>query len=283
MQTRRLDPALFAPPPLKPAEFEQIRRLAHEHFGLDLKHGKQNLVVTRLMKELRRLGMTSFDEYFRHVSEDSSGEALGDLADALTTNFTSFLREQSHFDFLRTKLTSQLPKGGPVEIWSTACSTGEEAYSILFTLLEAMGPLAEVRVLGTDISKRALQAAAQATYESSRVSALPQIWLNRYFLKGNGRWQGWWRVRPDYRAKVTFRRFNLVSDQPGITSFPVIFCRNVAIYFDKPTQAAVIRKVADSLSAGGHLFIGHSESLAGMDRQLAYVQPAVYRKLGRIA
>jgi chemotaxis protein methyltransferase CheR len=148
-------------------------------------------------------------------------------------------------------------------------------------LLEAMGPLANVHVLATDISRRALREASNAIYESSRVSSLPQSWLARYFLKGNGKWQGSFRVRPEYRARVTFRRFNLVSDQPMIAKFPIIFCRNVAIYFDKPTQAAVVRKVADSLTAGGHLFIGHSESLTGMDRRLGYVQPAIYRKHGK--
>ncbi|HXJ42967.1 MAG TPA: protein-glutamate O-methyltransferase CheR [Bryobacteraceae bacterium] len=281
MQSRGTVAELLSSPPLKASEFEHIRQLAYDKFGLDLKDGKQGLVVTRLTKELRRLGLTSFDQYLRHLSADRSGEAMIEMADALTTNFTSFLREQAHFQFLRNQLLPQLPKTGPVEIWSAASSTGEEVYSILFTVLETLGPSADVRLLGTDISTRALRAANDAVYHGSRLEGLPPGWLQRYFLKGNGSRDGSFRVRPEYRAMVTFRRFNLVVDEPGSARFPAIFCRNVAIYFDKPTQAAVARKLANVLAPGGHLFIGHSESLSGMDHGLAYVQPALYRKPGK--
>lgn len=264
---------------LKASEFEGIRHLAYVKFGLDLKDGKQNLVVTRLSKELKRLGLTSFDQYLRHISSDRTGEALSEMADALTTNFTSFLREQAHFEFLRRELAPQFANG-PVEIWSAAASTGEETYSILFTLLDALGPSAGVHVLGTDISTRALKIAAQGIYEASRLESLPACWLQRYFLQGNGRWKGSYRVRREYREKVTFRRFNLVTGTPRGAKFPAIFCRNVAIYFDKPTQAALARKLASALEPGGYLFIGHSESLSGMDHGLTYVQPAVYRRPG---
>ncbi len=113
------------------------------------------------------------------------------------------------------------------------------------------------------------------------MDGLPSGWLQRYFLKGNGRWQGSYRVRPEYRERVRFQRFNLVTDQPGNIRYPAIFCRNVAIYFDKATQAALARKLAAALEPGGYLFIGHSESLSGMDHGLSYVQPALYRKSGK--
>lgn len=271
-------PDTLTAPSLRPSEFAQIRELAYRKFGLDLKEGKQSLVVTRLSKELRRLGLTTFEQYLHHVTADQSGEALIELADALTTNFTSFMREQDHFRFLRTELAAELPLSGPVNVWSCASSSGEEPYSILFTLLETLGPGADVRILATDISTRALRAGEAAVYEGERLTQLPASWLHRYFLKGNGRWNGSWRVRPEYREKVRFQRFNLVADQPGVTRFPAIFCRNVAIYFDKPTQGAVARKLASALEPGGYLFIGHSESLSGMDHGLAYVQPALYRK-----
>jgi chemotaxis protein methyltransferase CheR len=270
--------AQYTPPALKEAEFAQIRELAYRKFGLDLKEGKQNLIVTRLSKELRRLGLTSFEQYFQYVSTDRSGEALIEMADALTTNFTSFLREQAHFQFLRNELAGQLQRTGPVDVWSCASSTGEEPYSILFTLLDTLGPTADVRILATDISTRALKAGTAAVYEAQRLAGLPPAWLRQYFLKGNGQWQGSFRVRPEYRERVRFQRFNLVKDQPGNVRFPAIFCRNVAIYFDKPTQAAVARKLASALQPGGYLFIGHSESLSSMDHGLAYVQPALYRK-----
>jgi chemotaxis protein methyltransferase CheR len=280
--TRAAPPAdTFTPPALNESEFAQIRQLAYRKLGLDLKEGKQTLIVTRLSKELRRLGLQSFTEYCRHVASDRSGEALVEMGDALTTNFTGFLREQAHFHFLRTELTAKLRRTGPVDIWSAASSTGEEPYSILFTLLDALGPAADVRVLATDISTRALKAGTAAVYEADKVADLPPGWLQRYFLKGNGQWQGSFRVRPEYRERVSFRRFNLVTDQPGNSRFPAIFCRNVAIYFDKPTQAAVARKLASVLEPGGYLFIGHSESLHGMDHGLSYVQPALYRKHGK--
>lgn len=271
----------FAPPPLRQSEFAQIRELAYQKFGLDLKEGKQSLVITRLGKELRRLGLNSFEQYCKHVTADRTGEALIGMADALTTNFTSFMREQAHFQFLRNELAPQLAKSGPIEIWSCASSSGEEAYSILFTLLESIGPGVDVRVLATDISTRALKAGMAAVYESQKLAGLPPAWLQRFFLKGNGSWQGSWRVRPEYRERVRFRRFNLVTDQPGNFRFPAIFCRNVAIYFDKPTQAAVARKLASALDSGGYLFIGHSESLSGMNHGLRYVRPALYRKSER--
>lgn len=268
----------FAPPTLKESEFAQIRELAYRKFGLDIKDGKQSLVVTRLSKELRRLGLTSFEQYCRHVAGDHTGEALIEMADALTTNFTSFMREQAHFQFLRTELAPQLGRSGPVEIWSCASSSGEEPYSILFTLLDCLGPGADVRILATDISTRALKAGAAAVYEAQKLAGLPAVWLQRFFLKGNGRWQGSYRVRPEFRERVRFQRFNLVTDQPVNLRFPAIFCRNVAIYFDKPTQAAVARKLASALEPAGYLFIGHSESLSGMDHGLSYVRPALYRK-----
>jgi chemotaxis protein methyltransferase CheR len=233
-----------------------------------------------LAKELRRLGMRSFDEYFCYVASDRTGEALIEMADALTTNFTTFLREPSHFKFLQMDFAAQMPRG-PVEIWSAASSTGEEVYSILFSLLETLGPSADVRLLGTDISTRALRTAEAGIFESARLQSLPAGWLRRYFLKGNGRWEGSYRVRPEFLRKVTFRRFNLVVDEPGSIRYPAIFCRNVSIYFDKPTQALVARKMAGVLSPGGYLFIGHSESLTGVDHGLEYVRPAIYRKQGR--
>lgn len=268
----------FAPPPLKESEFSQIRELAYRKFGLDIKEGKQSLVVTRLSKELRRLGFSSFEQYCRHVTNDHTGEALIEMADALTTNFTSFMREQVHFQYLRTELAPRLARSGAVDIWSCASSSGEEPYSILFTLLDSMGPGADVRILATDISTRALKAGTAAVYEEQKLAGLPAAWLQRYFLKGNGRWQGSYRVRPEYRERVRFQRFNLVTDHPANFRFPAIFCRNVAIYFDKPTQAAVAKKLASALEPGGYLFIGHSESLSGMDHGLEYVQPALYRR-----
>ncbi len=276
-----LDQAAAPSPALTRAEFLQIREIAYQHFGLDLKEGKQSLIVARLGKALRSKGLHSFEEYCRHVSADRTGEALAEMADALTTNFTSFLRERSHFDFMRTHVIPRVAPGGSLDIWSAASSTGEEPYSILFTALENLGPDANVRVAATDISTRALAAAEEAVYHADRVEALPQGWPRKYFLRGSGKWQGWYRVKPEFRARVNCRSFNLLTGTLPAARFAVIFCRNVMIYFDKPTQGAVVRRLSAVLAPGGYLFIGHSESLAGVDHGLEYVQPAVYRAPGK--
>ncbi|MEI9973608.1 MAG: CheR family methyltransferase [Ignavibacteriota bacterium] len=211
---------LAEPPALTPAEFEHIRRLAHQNFGLNLKDGKQGLVVARLGKELRRHGFTSYQQYCHHVEADPNGNAMMELANALTTNFTSFLREPAHFEFLKSTFVEGLSDRNSVDIWTAACSTGEEPYSILFTLLEAMGPNANVRILATDLSTRALHAAASAVYDSGRVDSLPPGWSQKYFLRGNGKWQGFCRVKAEYREKVQFERFNLISTGCRRRNFP---------------------------------------------------------------
>jgi chemotaxis protein methyltransferase CheR len=266
------------PRPLNEAEFQHIRRLAYNHFGLDLKEGKQALVVARLGKAMRREGFRSYEQYCRHVEADSTGRALAELGDALTTNFTSFLREPAHFDFLRATVLPGLAGRHSIEIWSAACSTGEEPYSILFTALEKLGPAVDVNIIATDISTRALVAARRAMYQDERAQGLPEEWRRRYFLKGSGEWQGWYRLKPEYRERVRTRRFNLISDPLPPARFPAVFCRNAMIYFDKPTQAAVVRRLSAALEPGGHLMIGHAESPAGVEHGLEYVQPAIYRK-----
>jgi len=264
-------------PSLNAAEFAQIRRLAQEHFGLDLKEGKQGLVVARLGKTLRKQGFATFDQYYRHVAADTTGAALAELADALTTNFTSFMREPSHFEFLQRALCPAMQGRKSCEIWSAASSTGEEPYSILFTMLEALGPAADIRILATDLSSRALAGVREAVYQAERIEGLPAEWRRKYFLRGNGKWQGWCRVKPEFRERVNCRKFNLISDELPSSRFQAIFCRNVMIYFNKPTQGQVVRRLASVLEPEGYLMIGHSESLAGLEHGLEYVQPAIYR------
>lgn len=275
-------PAPSQIPPLTAHEFARIQRLAYENFGLCLKEGKQNLVIARLARELRRLRLRSFDEYLAYVESDPSGEAMSDLANALTTNFTSFMREPVHFEFLRTEFVSRMPQPrGRIGIWCAACSTGEEAYSILFTLLEVLGTGADVHVMATDISTRALRVASEGVYEAEGLQTLPQGWPQKYFLRGKGSREGLYRVKPEFRERVHFARFNLITSRLPATSFPAIFCRNVAIYFDKPTQSAVVQRLGSVLLPGGYLFIGHSESLTGIDHEFEYVKPALYRKVGK--
>lgn len=268
-------------PPLGAADFDRVRRLAYRHFGLDLKEGKQALVEARLSKPIRRHGFRSYREYCEHVEGDASGDALAELANALTTNFTSFLREPAHFEYLRN--APEIARQAAPEVWSAACSTGEEPYSILFTLLEVLSSNAAVRVLATDISTRVLATAAKGVYSAEAVNPLPEHWRRRYFLRGNGRYEGMCRVKDEYRSRVEFRRINLISGDLPTREFPVVFCRNVMIYFDKPTQATVVRRLSSCLAPDGSLLIGHSESLAGVDHGLQYVAPAIYRRRRGVA
>ena len=267
---------------LKPHEFEAIRRLAYDKFGLDLRHGKEELVAARLGKRMREGGFDSFEQYYRHVVGDRSGEALIGMIDALATNHTSFLREAAHFEFLRQKVLPGLRERPRVELWSAACSTGEEPYTLAFTLADQWGggALRKVRILATDISTRALAAAKTAVYTAERFSALPPGWLRQFLLRGEGRWKGCYRVKPEVRSQVEFARLNLVEPFAQHNLFPVIFCRNVMIYFDKATQEGVVNRLAASLEPGGYLFIGHAESLSGVRHDLTYVRPAIYRKPG---
>jgi chemotaxis protein methyltransferase CheR len=265
--------------PLTHAEFEYIRTLAHEVFGLDLREGKEQLVSARLGKHVRKLGFQKFSDYCDHVRSDSTGAALAEMIDALTTNFTSFLREPAHFDFLRDTALPEF-EGGRIDIWSSACSTGEEPYSIAICALERLGDKAreQVRILATDISTRALEGGKQGVYQSERLSGLPAPLLRKYFLKGERKWKGWYRAGTQLRAMVEFRRMNLTEAFPSLPSFAAIFCRNVMIYFDQKTQHELVSKLARCLVPGGYLLTGHSESLLRGHEALEYVRPAVYRK-----
>lgn len=267
---------------LKPHEFEAIRRLAYDKFGLDLRKGKEQLVAARLGKRMRQGGFNSFDDYYQHVVGDSSGEALIGMIDALATNHTSFLREAAHFEFLKEKVLPGLRERPRVEFWSAACSTGEEPYTLAFTVCDQWGADAfrKVRILATDISTKALAAAKNAVYPAERFSAFPAGWLRQFLLRGEGRWKGCYRIKPDVRSQVEFARLNLVEPFSQRNLFPVIFCRNVMIYFDKATQEALVNRLAACLEPGGYLFIGHAESLTGIRHALDYVRPAIYRKPG---
>jgi chemotaxis protein methyltransferase CheR len=235
------------------------------------------LVSARLSKIVHRSSFRSFGEYCQHVVEDKTGQALAEMIDALTTNFTSFFREADHFQYLGQKLVPLWARRKKVEVWSAACSTGEEPYSIAVCLLEALRG-ADFSVLASDISNRALKTARAALYPAERFQGFGPDLLHRYLLRGQGKWEGWYRFSGEVTSKVSFERLNLIERFPAGRTFPLIFCRNVMIYFDRPTQAEVINRLALCLEPDGYLFIGHSESLSGVECPLEYVQPAIYRR-----
>lgn len=266
--------------PLTAREFDQIRNLAYEKFGLSLREGKETLVSARLGKKIRELNFKSFQQYYQHVVGDATGDALVSLIDALTTNHTSFFREPIHFEFLREKALPQLRDRERIAIWSAACSTGEEPYSIAACLQEELGEskLSKVRILASDISTRALRKAQQGVYPAERFEGIPVQQLRQFLLRGDGDSKGLYRVKPQVRSTVEFTRVNLMESLSHLGPFSVIFCRNVMIYFDKQTQEGLVNRLAGCLEPGGYLFTGHSESLNGIKHPLQFVRAAIYRK-----
>jgi chemotaxis protein methyltransferase CheR len=265
---------------LRGEEFAAIRQFAYEHCGLDLHAGKRELVAARLSKQMRLLGLRSFQAYFAHVLEDPSGDARTAMIDALTTNHTSFFREPRHFEFLRTRIVPGLQGRARMEVWCAACATGEEAYSVAIALAEALGEggLRRIHVLASDLSTRVLATAERGVYAEERFHGLARPLLQRYLLRSTAPGEVLYRMKPAVRAAVEFQHRNLMEDFASLPQFPVIFCRNIMIYFDQPTQQDLVQRLAAQLEPGGYLLIGHSESLNTMEHGLEYVEPATYRK-----
>ncbi|WP_321475371.1 protein-glutamate O-methyltransferase CheR [uncultured Paludibaculum sp.] len=265
---------------VQPLEFKRIQSLTYQMAGIDLRDGKEALVGARLNKRIRELGLKDVSSYLSVVEADRTGLELAALIDALTTNFTSFLREPQHFEFLRSVILPEMADGASLRIWSAGCATGEEPYSILFHLVQALGErrVGEVEILASDISTRALTAAEAGVYPAARMRELPEEWRKRFFQRGVGTQEGMVRVRREWRSRIRFQRINLMEDLASLPRFHVIFCRNVMIYFNKATQQKLVRRFATQLESGGWLLIGHSEGLMGMEHELSYVMPATYRK-----
>ena len=262
---------------LKPQEYSRVQRLAYDKFGLALGPGKEEMVVSRLAGKVRNAGLDSFSNYLDAVEREGSGAALVELIDALTTNHTSFFRESQHFDYLAREVLPHLTPGQETWFWSAASSTGEEPYSLAMWLLEHSGP-GRFRILATDISTRVLAAAQRGVYPEAKMADIPADWRRKYLLRGEGKSAGFFRMRPEVRQMVEFRRLNLVTPPLELEyTFPVIFCRNVMIYFDAATQERLIPAMAGYLWPGGYLYVGHSESLNRLKQPLSYIRPAVYR------
>jgi len=267
-------------PTLGAKDFEQIRQLAHGAFGLDLKPGKEELVSARLRRLLRKDDFKSFQDYYRHVVADRTGNALAAMIDALATNHTAFFREPDHFKFLRDTVLPSLAARETVEIWTAASSTGEEVWTLAMILNEAL-PSRRISIAASDISNKALLSAQTAEYSAERCQEIPKAWLARYFVPVSGPVKSY-KIAPRIRAQATFRRVNLIEAVSWGRLFPVIFCRNVMIYFDRQTQEQVVGQLAAALEPGGYLFVGHAESLTRISHSLEYVRPAVYRKPGKM-
>lgn len=270
---------------MKLATFERFRKLVYQQSGIDLSAGKEALVRGRLGKRMRSLGLENEQEYLDYVLEDASGDEMVRLLDAISTNFTHFFREQDHFALLDELLRKWAENDGQqrFRIWSAACSSGEEAYSIAMTALDSLGSAGaapcDLRILATDISTRVLERARRANYDEQAVKAAPPPFRQRYFVRIPKASDGNYQVSDRVRELVTFRRINLSTPPfPMQGPFDVVFCRNVMIYFDNAVRKRLLNDIERLLRPGGYLLVGHTESLAALDISLKPIKPSVYRK-----
>jgi len=259
-------------------EFDCFRRLIYQTAGIHLAPVKKTLVVGRLNKRLRHYGIGSFEEYFRVVTSGNEREELQTVVDLLTTNETYFFREPKHFDFLRDRILPQHPAGRSFRAWSAAASSGEEAYSLGMVCESHLPASAKWEILGTDVSRRMLERARRGLYPDEAAAHIPREFLRRFCLKGVRSQSGYLLVDKAIRSGIRFESLNLNGSWPDVGQFDVIFLRNVMIYFDRDTKRALVERMYQRLRPGGHLFVGHSETLNGVSDRFKLVQPAVYRR-----
>ena len=271
-------------PELTPTQFTAISDMVRTWSGINLHVGKMALVKSRLNRRLRTLGMNSFGEYVEHIADDAHGVEKAIMLESLATNLTHFFREPKHFEFLRDEVLPQLlvrhKDDRRVRIWSAGCSSGEEPYSIAMVLREAAAELAgwDVGILATDLSQKMIDVALDGAYAPQQLRETTPRRIHDHFTRSERHDPRRYRVKASLRQMVHFCRLNLVDRWPMKGPFDAIFCRNVMIYFDKPTQQRLIERLSDILCPGGVLFLGHAESLAGVRHRFEYVAPAIYRK-----
>lgn len=240
-------------------DFERVRTLIYKKAGIALAESKQEMVYSRLARRLRATGIGSFSQYLNDLESGRDAQEWEAFTNALTTNLTAFFREAHHFPILAEHVKKSK---GSIEIWCSAASTGEEPYSIAMTVCEAFNTLTPpVKIIATDIDTNVLAAGANGVYSMDRLEKLSPERARRFFLKGKGAQEGLARVRPELRQMISFKPLNLLADNWALKGpFDVIFCRNVMIYFDKPTQGKILSRFAPLMKPDGLLFAGHSEN-----------------------
>lgn len=258
-------------------EFAQFRDMIYRIAGITMSPAKKQLVSSRLAKRLRHHNLTSYGDYFRLISSPHGKAELQVAVDSLTTNETHFFREPKHFDFLRNRIIPARKPGRGLRIWSAACSSGEEPYSIAMLLDELLGK-EPWEVVASDISTQILEKARNGLYPAERIPEIPKHYLNRYCLKGVGDHHGSMLIEQFLRDRVHFMPHNLTETPARMGEFDVIFLRNVMIYFDQETKRQVVSRLLPLLRPGGYFLVGHSESLNGVTEDVRLVVPAVYRK-----
>jgi chemotaxis protein methyltransferase CheR len=277
--------AVMGGPSLGNAEFEFLRAFVYEQCGISLGEHKRQLVQGRLVRRLRALKLQDFQAYCELLRRDPQQE-LGELASAISTNVTAFFRESHHFDLLADELfprwINEKKNGGRLRIWSAGCATGEEPYTLAMVLAEALekhgATQLDAKILATDLSPQALETARKGVYALERLEGVSAERRRRWFLRGEGEYADYACVNPRLRELVSILPLNLLHDWPMQGPFDAIFCRNVVIYFDKPTKQRLFQRYAGLLPDGGYLFLGHSESMYGLNDSFDLIGRTVYRK-----
>jgi chemotaxis protein methyltransferase CheR len=269
---------------MRESEFDFIRGLVYERSRISLSREKRELVSARLGKRLRATNLPTVGDYCRLLQSPGAEAELANLIDAISTNHTFFFRENAHFDFLRQTVVPEMQARTAKErwprlhVWSAACSTGEEPYSIAITLAGCVAGW-PWQIEATDISHRVLEKASAGIYREDTIERLPANLIRTHFQRGFGPQHGNFRAKASLRDHIAFRQLNLLEGEPPFNeAFQVIFCRNVMIYFDRPTQEELVDKLGRQLVPGGYLFVGHAESLTAIRHSLQTVRPAVYRR-----
>ncbi|HBG26651.1 MAG TPA: chemotaxis protein CheR [Phycisphaerales bacterium] len=267
-------------------DFYKISQMVYDHCGINLHDGKKELVRARLAKRLRLGKFRTFPEYLDYVMSDKTGVEFSILIDSLSTNLTSFFREQQHFNYMETKLLPAImarkrkERNFKIRGWSAGCSSGEEPYTIAIVLLEALKGQGrwDSKILATDISTSILEIAKKGIYSAERIEPVPSAQRQKYLIPHEAKGQKVFEVSSSLRELIIFNYLNLMKDWPIKAHLDFIFCRNVMIYFDKATQSILINRFWDLLDSGGILFTGHSESLTGIEHKFKYIQPTIYMK-----
>lgn len=263
-------------------DFRCIQQLVSEHTGIALSDAKQDMVYSRLSRRVRALKLDNFRSYCQLISKEKNDQELIEFVNSITTNLTSFFRENHHFEFLRNELLPQLLRDKQdsrrLRIWSAGCSSGEEPYSLAMVARESVPADWDLRILATDLDSNVLARAASGIYDAERVEGLPRERLKRWFRKGVGNNAGKVRLVPELQSLISFKQLNLMKAWPVNGPLDIIFCRNVVIYFDKPTQRILFDRYADLLHENGHLFVGHSESLFKVSERFKLLGKTIYQR-----
>jgi chemotaxis protein methyltransferase CheR len=271
-------------------DFERLSHFIYNHCGIKMPPVKRTMLESRLQKRLRLLGISSFRDYCDLIFKSpNGGSELVHMIDAVTTNKTDFFREPFHFTFLsETVLPEFIQRGGsrvrvPFTVWSSACSSGEEPYTLALVMneFESQNPGFKFTIMATDISTKVLDKAKVGIYDENQTSMIPLSMKQKYFLRSKDRTKGQVRVIPELRSSIAFRRLNLMDEKYSIpeASLDAVFCRNVIIYFDRQTQGALLDRICRYIKQDGYLFLGHSESIHGFDLPLIRMSSTIFRKV----